>query len=640
MSSLQSVRGATAAACTFLSGSLVCAPGVHAQAPLDAVVVTAARSAQRAADVLPSTTVLARADIERAQTPSLVELLSRQVGVEFARSGGPGAQASLFIRGANSAQTLVLVDGVRINTSTGGAAVLGGIALDTVERIEIVRGNLSSLYGSEAIGGVVQIFTQGARTTGAQAAIETGADETRALSASGRYVQGGTRIAASAARRRSEPFSAIDTARVIASPFAPGANPDIDGNDNRSGALSAGHRWDSGWELEGSAWTSRNDTDFDSTADGPTAVHKEEARSDVYRVALAAPLSAAWLARLSAGEARERSDNRVSDPFSFNNGSFDARNRQVTLANEVRVAEDVLAVVGLESLRQRGASTSYDPNFTNQLTEFERRVKSAWFGLTGATPAQPGVNDKSGRHRVQLSVRHDDYSDVGTATTGLASYRYDFASYWSLGAQASTAFRAPSFNDLHFPFFGNPQLRPEESTSGELALGYTREQLQLRAAAYRTRARDLIVFDTASSMAQNVARATLDGIELAARQVVGLWRVDANASFTRPVDDATGERLLRRAARVFNLGVDRDFGRWSAGAGLSYNGARFDSDINTFARTELPAYTLLRLYGAWRVTDHITLTARLENVTDEHYELVSGYNTPRRGGFVGVQARL
>ena len=636
MSKPLSVRGATAAACALLSAGLSCTLAARAQTPLDAVVVTAARSAQRAEDVLPATTVLTRADIERAQTPSLVELLSRQVGVEFARSGGAGAQASLFIRGANSAQTLVLVDGVRINTSTGGAAVLGGIALDTIDRIEIVRGNLSSLYGSEAIGGVVQIFTRRGQATGIEAAAEGGADDTRAVSATGRYVAGGTRLGASVARRRAEPFSAIDTTRVIPSPFAPGANPDIDGNDNRSAALNAGHRWDSGWELEGSAWTSRNDTDFDSTSDGPAATHKEEARSDVYRVALAAPLAAAWLARLSAGEARERSDNRVSDPFSFSNGSFDARNRQVTLANEVRVAEDVLAVIGLESLRQRGASTSYDPNFTNQLTEFERRVKSAWFGLTGATRAQPG----DGRHRVQLSVRHDDYSDVGTATTGLASYRYDFASHWSVGAQASSAFRAPSFNDLYFPFFGNPQLRPEESTSGELALGYTREQLQVRAAAYRTRARDLIVFDPATSIAQNVARATLDGIELSARQAIGAWRIDANASFTRPVDDATDERLLRRAARVFNLGVDRDFGRWSAGAGLSYNGARFDSDINTFARTELPAYTLLRLYGAWRVTDNVTLTARLENLTDEQYELVSGYNTPRRGGFVGVQARL
>jgi len=630
-----SVRGATAAACALLS-VLSCPFAARAQAPLDAVVVTAARSAQRAADVLPATTVLTRADIERSQTPSLVDLLSRQVGVEFARSGGPGAQASLFIRGANSAQTLVLVDGVRINTSTGGAAVLGGIALDTVERIEIVRGNLSSLYGSEAIGGVVQIFTRSGRTTGVEASLEGGADDTRAVAAAGRYVMGGTRIAASAARRRSEPFSAIDTARVIPSPFAPGANPDIDGSDNRSAALSAGHRWGSGWELEGSAWTSRNDTDFDSTADGPTATHKEEAGSDVYRVALAAPLSSAWLARLSAGEARERSDNRVSDPFSFNNGRFDARNRQVTLANEVRVAEDVLAVVGLESLRQRGASTSYDPNFTSLLTEFERRVKSAWFGLTGATPAQADGS----RHRAQLSVRHDDYSDVGNATTGLISYRYDFASHWSVGGQASTAFRAPSFNDLYFPFFGNPQLRPEESTSGELALGYAREQLQLRAAVYRTRARELIVFDPATSIAQNVARATLDGIELSARQTFGGWRVDANASLTRPVDEATDERLLRRAARVFNIGVDRDFGRWSAGAGVSYNGARFDSDINTFARVELPAYTLLRLYGAWRVTEQVTLTARLENVTDEEYALVSGYNTPRRGGFIGVQARL
>jgi len=609
---------------------------VQAQTPLDAVVVTAARTAQRADEVLPSTTVLTRADIERAQTPSLVELLSRQVGIEFARSGAQGAQASLFIRGANSAQTLVLVDGVRLNAVVGGAAVLGGVALDTVERIEVVRGNLSSLYGSEAIGGVVQIFTRRAQQTGADAMLEAGADDTRSAAATLRYAAGGTQLAASVAGRRSEPFSAIDTTKVIPGPFAPGANPDFDRNENRSASLNGTQRWDNGVELTGSAWTSRNDTDFDSTADGPTATHREDAHTDVWRVGLAAPLAKAWLARLSAGEAREHSVNRVSDPFSFSNGEFDSRNRQVTLANEVRVAEQVTAVLGFEGLRQRGASTSYDPTFANQLTRFERRVKSAWFGVTGATPAAP----EQGRQRVQVNVRHDDYSDVGTATTGLVAYRYDFASHWSLGVQANNAFRAPSFNDLYFPFFGNPQLRPEESTSGELALGYARERLQLRAAAYHTRVRDLIVFDAATSMTQNIARATLEGIELAARGDWAGWRLDANASFTRPEDDATGERLLRRAARVFNLAADRDFGRWSLGAGVSYHGARFDSDINTFARIELPAYTLLRLTAAWRMTEQVTLTARLENATDERYELVHGYNTPRRGGFLGVQARL
>ena len=202
MSKPLSMRGATAAACALLSAGLSCTLAARAQTPLDAVVVTAARSAQRAEDVLPATTVLTRADIERAQTPSLVELLSRQVGVEFARSGGAGAQASLFIRGANSAQTLVLVDGVRINTATGGAAVLGGIALDTIDRIEIVRGNLSSLYGSEAIGGVVQIFTRRGQATGIERGAEAGADDTRAVSATARYVAGGTAWARRRAPRR------------------------------------------------------------------------------------------------------------------------------------------------------------------------------------------------------------------------------------------------------------------------------------------------------------------------------------------------------------------------------------------------------------------------------------------------------
>lgn len=610
-------------------------PPLAAQAPLDAVVVTAARAPQPAAEVLPATTVLTRADIEREQATSLVELLGRQAGVEFARSGGPGAQASLFVRGANSAQTLVLVDGVRLNAAVGGAAVLGGIALDTVERIEIVRGNLSSLYGSEAIGGVVQIFTRRAQASGADASAEIGEGDSRATAATLRWADGGTRLAASVARRRAAPFSAIDAGRVVPGPFAPGANPDIDRNDNRSAALNGAHRFANGVEFDAGAWTSRNDTDFDSTADGPTATHREEARTEVWRAGVAAPLGERWVARLSAAQAEERSTNRVSDPFSFNNGAFEARNRQVTLANEVRLAEAATAILGVEALRQRGASTSYDPTFGGALTSFERRVKSGWFGVNAA-----GSASASGRPRVQLNVRHDDYSDVGSATTGLAAYRYEFTGGWNLGVQASTAFRAPSFNDLYFPFFGNPALRPEESTSAELAFGIVRERWQLRAAAYRTKARDLIVFDPVSSTAQNVARARLDGIELAARALVAGWQVDANASFTRPEDEATGERLLRRAARSAHLTASRSFGRWELGGALSYGGDRFDSDINTFLRTTLPAYTLVRLFGAWRVTEQVRVFARVENATDERYELVSGYNTPRRGAFVGVQARL
>lgn len=596
---------------------------------LETVVVTAARTEQRLRDALPSVTVIQRSEIEQRQATDLVELLARHAGIEFARAGGPGAQASLFVRGANSSQVLVLVDGVRLNTAVGGAAALGGITLDAVERVEIVRGNLSSLYGSEAIGGVVQIFTRGGARTGAALDAEAGGGRTRAASASASWVDAGTRLSATLGARRSRPFSAIDTAQVIPGPFAPGANPDLDGNRNRSAALRASGSLGAA-EVGASAWTSRGDTDFDSTSDGPTATHVERSELTAWQAYLRGALGHRWSARLSAGESRDESRNTASDPFSFNNGEFRARNRQLAWQNDVAVAESVTASLALEYLDQRGASTAYDPTFASVLTAFERRVASGWFGVNAAAGAQ----------RVQVNVRHDDYSDVGAATTGLVAYGYSLTPALRATLQVSTAFRAPSFNDLHYPFFGNADLRPEKARSVEAGLRYAAGGTQLRAALYRTRTRDLIVFSTASSRAENIARARSEGLELAAATVWRGVRLDANASLSRPVDADTGERLLRRAPYTLNAGAYRDFGAWTLGAEVGRVGARYDSDINTFARTRLAPYTLARATAAWRLTSAVKLKLRIENLTDANYETVDGYNTQRRAAFAGVEIRL
>lgn len=611
--------------------------GAQAQSTsaLDPVVITGTRTEQRLADTLPQMTLLTRADIDRAQAFDLLDLLATLGGVEVARSGGFGAQSSLFLRGTNSSQTLVLVDGIRLNTAVGGAAALGGISLDNIERIEIARGNLSSLYGSEAIGGVIQIFTRGGGAPSASARVEAGAGHTRAASvaANTRWTLtdlGATELAVAGGTRSAKPYSAIDTSRVVVGPFAPGANPDLDQNRNRNGSLRFKQGLGTGNELGASIWTSRNDTDFDSTSDGPGATHRERSRQSVWEVNGKAAVTERWSVRLRGGEARDNSRNDISDPASFSNGEFRARNRQVALENAFAVMPATEAQLGIEQLQQHGASTSYDTAFTSQLVSFDRRVRAVWAGAT----AQPGP------HRVQLNVRHDDYSDVGGATTGLAAYGYQLTQGLRIGAQYSTAFRAPSFNDLYFPFFGNPALKPERARSVEVNARYTSGDTVLRVAVYRTRTSDLIVFDAATSQAQNVARARIDGGEIALAAVLLDWRVDLSADVSRPTDAATGQRLLRRAPWRATLAANRDLGAFEIGGAVSHVAARYDSDINTFARARLDPYTLVRLHAAYKVTPHVRLTLRIENVTDERYELVSGYNTQRRGAFAGVEARL
>jgi len=596
---------------------------------LDEVLVTATRSEQRLADSLPAATVITRSQIETLQTPGLVELLGRQAGIEFARAGGPGSQASLFMRGANSSQTLVLIDGVRLNTALTGAAALGGIALDSIERIEIVRGNLSSLYGSEAIGGVVQIFTRSAERSGFEAGGEAGSGDARAANLYLAQRFDGGSIAFSAAGRRSAPFSAIDTAHVIPGPFAPGANPEIDSNRNGSASLRARGKVGP-VDLAASLWGSRNDTDFDSTADGPSATHEEKSRQRAMQASASGLLAEGWRATLTVARTDDDTRNRSSERWSFNNGEFESSNRAVTLANEIRLADRVNGTVAYEYLEQRGASTAYDPDFGGVLTSFARRVNSI----------RAGVEASSGPHRMQASLRWDDYSDVGGATTGLAAYGYDLDPRWRASVQLATAFRAPSFNDLYFPFFGNPGLSPERSRSGELALRYGDESASLRAAVFRNRTSDLIFYDAAANQARNIASADIDGIELIAAARLHGWQLQADAGYTRATDNATGERLLRRAPYKLHLAAARAFGRFDGLFEVTYNAERYDTDINTFARTELAAYTLARLALSWRATDALRLTLRVENLFDADYELVNGYNTPGRSVFAGVMVRL
>lgn len=620
-------RAATAALACALGASA--APAQTGAYALDEVLVTATRTEQRLADSLPAATVITREQIESSQTVGLVELLGRQAGVEFARAGGPGSQASVFMRGTNSSQTLVLVDGVRLNTSLAGAAALGGIALDTVERIEVVRGNLSSLYGSEAIGGVVQIFTRGAERSGVGAGAESGSGDTRAgnLYVARRF-EGGS-IALAAAARRSAPFSAIDTAQVIPGPFAPGANADVDGNRNRNASLRAQGRFGP-VDLAASVWGNRNDTDFDSTADGPTATHEETSRQRAMQVSAEVRPAANWRARLSLARADDDTSNRSSEPWSFSNGEFESSNSGVTFANEFALGERVAGTLAYEYLRQRGASTAYDPAFGGVLTGFSRRVDSL----------RAGVEARRGPHAVQASLRRDDYSDVGGATTGLAAYGYDIDRRWRVSAQVATAFRAPSFNDLYFPFFGNPDLSPERSRSAELALRYGDEAASVRLTAFRNRVRDLIVYDAAAGQARNVASADIDGVELIAAALWRGWRLQADASYSSTEDRATGERLLRRAPYKLHLAASRSFGRFDGLVEIDRSGERFDSDINTFARTRLAAYTLARVALAWRPTDMLRLTLRVENLLDASYELVDGYNTAGRGVFAGLSLKL
>jgi vitamin B12 transporter len=605
-------------------------PHASAQTPqLPPTVVTPARQTQSVDDALPPTSVITREDIDRWQAVDLVTVLSRETGVQFAQGGGRGAAASLFLRGSGTSQVLVLVDGVRMNAGTSGAAAIGGIALDAIDRIEIVRGNLSSLYGSSAIGGVVQIFTRRGSEPGVSVAVEGGQGRTLDGRASAGWSGGPWRVGGAVGGGTTAQFSAIDVARVVPGPFSPGANADIDGNDYLTASLGAA--WRDGERLFAvNGWLNRNRTQFDSTADGPTATHVETSQLAAANALARVPVTAAWSTQLAAGASRDTSRNAVSDPASFNNGAFDADNLALTWTNDIALGNTVRGQIGAEYLRQVGASTSYDPNGAGASQRYTRSVGSGW----------AGVNGDVGPHQLQLNVRYDGYSDVGGATTGLAAYGYKLSPRWRVTAQVSSAFRAPSFNDLFFPFFGNPNLAPERAVGGELGVQYAAAATSFRAALFRTDTRDLIVYDPATQRAENLDSARASGLEVSGGWRSGPWSLSANGTLLRTLNEQTGERLPRRAPWLVNAAASFDPGAWSAGLEVSVVGARDDLDINTFQRVQLASYTLARLVGAWRAQPRLTLRARVENLFDAKYETISGYNVAPRTLIVGAEIRL
>lgn len=562
------------------------------------VVVTANRHAVPADAVLASVTVLDRAAIEASQAPDLLDLLGRQAGVDIARTGGPGQASTVFLRGGNSAHALVLVDGVRVNAATSGVLDFAHLPLAQVERIEIVRGPRAALWGSDAIGGVIQVFTRDPAAAFFEA--HGGSYQRGGASAGVGLARGESRIGIAAGAEAVDGYSAT-------TPAAFGHDPDRDGYVNRN--LSLRGRTAVGTQvLSASALVTDADVEFDQ---GETA-----AINRVGGVQLAGPLSGArWSHALSLGHS---SEDLVTPAYGSEFGSArDSLDWVHAIALDARNDLNV----GVNWSREQGYSLEFGEGFDE--ARRNAAVFASWRGRAGA-------------HLFEASARHDDNSQFGGANTGNAAWGWQVAPAWRLRASWGQGFRAPNFSELYYPgffglFAGNPALQPERSTSSELGLHWERDGRRAALSAYRTRVRDLIAFQGVDFQAVNVARAAVDGVEFDGAARFGAFSLSANATWQRARDLDTGEALLRRARRKANLAADW---RFDNGAGLGLDlvtvSARpdFSGPLHGYGRVDLRASAPLA--AGWR------LDLRLENLGDRDYALVDGYATAGRSGLVSL----
>lgn len=580
-------------------------------------VITATRNPQLLGSVLPHTTVISREDIERSQADDLVTLLAREAGLQRTQNGGIGTVSSVFLRGAPSLQTLVLIDGVPQNKQdASGAVSLEHVMLDHVERVEIVRGNVSAIYGSGAIGGVIQIFTKGGnREPSVALSAQLGPRASRKLAGSVSATLGNTVISADVARITTDGFSAIDTGQQV------NANPDADGYKNTTGNLALTHRLSRdhsfGVKLMHAAGDSAHDNAFGAPADiqtSTTRVNQATVFSD--------NTWGNWRSRVSLSEQSDKSQYRDNGAYGSNDG-FTTEATLLNWVNTVALGAQWRATAGLELQRQRVQTSS------SVYTPYDQQ--------RNATAVFAGVEGTVGRGELQLNVRHDKVG-ARQETTGYLGYGYPVTEAFKLIASSSSAFNAAPLGYLFAPGYGNPLLKPERARSAELGMQYQRDAHLLRATYFDTRVRDQL--DYSYPRFENIGRTSNSGIELSYQGRVGTADLRASLTQQDPVDETTGQALSRRARTMLSLGLSQSIGAWRVGADLRYSGERPDAyfDMNTFSsvKTTLEAYSVLDVSLSYRVSPEVLIKARLDNVSDQKYQTVYGYNQQPRSLYLGL----
>ncbi|MGH8753851.1 MAG: TonB-dependent receptor domain-containing protein [Burkholderiales bacterium] len=576
------------------------------------VVVTATRIPQQASQSLQPVTVITADDIAESGQQTLVEVLQSRAGLEIASNGGFGQTSSVFMRGANSNQTLVLIDGLRVDSATTGATALENIPLNQIERIEIVPGPLSSLYGSEAIGGVIQIFTKSAKyAPGASATAGYGSFNTRSVSGGINSSYYDTAFSLNAGYLISQGFDATKHPAF-------GHNPDRDSYHNTNYSLKLVQHFTTDHEIGLTAFQSFGNTRFDS---GPTTDDINRQTLSAFSLYSRNQLTAKWQSLLRFGLSRDNLE--ISGAFP---GFFRTSQPQLTWQNDIKLGGGSL-IGGFEYLDQEVASTT-------AFTRTSRDVRSVFGGYVGEF--RP--------HGVQLNARNDDNSQFGNKTTGSLGYGYRLNPYLRLRASGGTAFKAPTFNDLYFPTFfgfsGNPNLRPERSRSYEAGINLQAGNHRLGLTYFDNRITDLIVavFDpvTFTGTTQNINQAHIKGAELSYQGSYAGFSTNAHFTVQNPVNSLTDQLLQRRAKHYGSLAVNRTLGPWKLGAELVTSGARFDS-ANENPSTRLSGYALYNLTVNYAFAREWSFNLRWNNVFNRNYELVQNFNTPGSNVFFALR---
>jgi len=585
----------------------------------DTIVVTATRTAQTIDDSLASVSVITQADIERSQAQNLAQLLRNIPGINIIVNGGMGKTSSLQIRGGNEAHTLLLIDGVRMGSATSGSLPIADISIGEIDRIEIVRGPRTSLYGSDAIGGVVQIFTKAYnKTQGSEASLRYGSYATTEFGAGTRWGSDKLNYSLQASGLNTAGFDAYN-----------GNNPDADGYTRNSVNFGLHYRLNETGELSLSSLQVSGDNQYDSYNMFRTALQNQ---TDVYtntysqsanNIKLDTKISDRWQSIINLSNSSDHYQDYLNGT---DNGLFVTNRNQLTWQNDIAFNDNNLTTLGVDYLDEAvSGSTAYTVSQRNNSAVF---AQNQWQG---------------NRTDLLMALRSDASDSYGQNTTGNLSFGVRHNGLHSFIA-AGTAFHAPSFNDLYWPSAGNPNLKPETAQNLELGTGHKGKRVSWSLNLYQNDVSNLIAWapvdplnPSGSWQPSNINTASITGLEWMLNTRIGRWNTGFGIDLTDARDTATGNLLPRRPGQVIRFNINGQVMGVDLGLDAKQVGESFDDVYNT---TTNAAYTLVDITMARKIGKRWLISGRIDNALDVPYQTAAGYNSPRRSFSLGVKYKM
>ncbi|MEI8623954.1 TonB-dependent receptor [Pseudoalteromonas sp. B137] len=583
-----------------------------AEQSIEKITVTANKFEQSINDVLASVNVIERAEIEASNVRDLPTLLSTRVGFQVNPNGGFGQNTGVSLRGTGSGDTLILIDGVRTGSATLGQKALNNVPLNSIERIEIIKGSRAAVYGSDALAGVINIITRESDNLSLSATF--GSDSYQNYQVAGSVKSDDITTAFNAGFEKTDNFDVLQ-----------GVAPDEDGYENKNLGFKVNYTDAHYGDFKLLGQYSEGYADYDSRfSPADSTIERDDFKN--YQ------LSAGWSKNytnqthsIDLALSTDDSDNTYVD-FSVGptTSTFITKRTQIDYNGQYLLSNE---------LNISGGINWYNDDVSHSSQPFVEDSRDVLAVFVGAYYDADKV-------LANLTVRQDDDEQFGDETTYTAAAGYHLSEDATFRISQSTGFKAPTFNDLYYPLYGNPDLQPEKSVNRELGLSVDFDIAQVDIAIFRNDIEDKIDYDANFALA-NIDEACYEGVEFSLSQQFFGFDSNLNFAYLSAEDEETGAELRNVAKRTFNWELAKQFGAFDASLDMQYRSDRQG------AVTRLGSYTLWNLAGNYQVNEHIEVSLRVENLFDKEYNAVDSntdfttgevyyYNTPERRFFAGA----